>query len=238
VDFRDGQGNVHDYTENLSQGGLFVRTERTFSVGERLPLAISFPGLLAPEELEVEVVRLRAEGPHGPAGVAVVVPEDATESRQKLWKLARAAEDRNAARKEFRLLLVEDNSLVAAMYTSALNRLSSSDGLGGLSIELATDGLGAIERLRRPPPIDIIVTDVYLPVMSGFALLEQVRATPELAQIPVVVITAGNGEERARAIQLGAELFLQKPVVCQDVVATIRSLLTARAAVKGGRASS
>ena len=227
ADFHGAPGAVRDYTENLSAGGLFIRTERSFSPGERVSLVLSFPGLLVPQELEVEVLRGRAAGQKGPAGVAVVVPEDAHESRQRLESLARAA--RGAGSVPYRLLLVEDNSLVAAMYTSALKRLSGQEGLSGLVIEIATDGEKAADRLRRLPRIDMVVTDVYLPMMSGLALLGQMRSEPELASIPVIVISAGSGDERSQAARLGAQLFLQKPVKCQDIVGTIRALLAAKA---------
>ena len=226
ADFHGGSGAVRDYTENLSAGGLFIRTERSFSPGERISLVLSFPGLLAPQELEVEVLRGRAGGPKGPAGVAVVVPEDAHDSRERLESLARAA--RGAGAVPYRLLLVEDNSLVAAMYTSALKRLSGQEGLGGLVVEIATDGEKAADRLRRLPRIDMVVTDVYLPMMSGLALLEEIRSEPGLASIPVIVISAGSGDERSQATRLGAQLFLQKPVKCQDIVGTIRALLAAK----------
>lgn len=224
VEFRDG-GCLRDYTENLSAGGLFVRTERPFSVGDRTVLVLSFPGLLERAELEVEVLRRRDAGPHGPAGVALAVPADSPASRRRLEELARAASRAAQGPEPYRMLLVEDNTLVAAMYGSALRRLSSQGG-PGLTIEFASDGQEALDRLRQVPRIDLVVTDIYLPVMSGLELLESIRADPELAGMTVVVITAGSGEERARAARLGAEVFLQKPVRSQDIVGTIRALLS------------
>src|SRR5512140_1469377 len=84
VDYPDLPNSIRDYTENLSGGSVFVRTERQFTIGERVALVVSFPGLMEPRELTVEVVRQRAEGPSGPAGVAVVVPEDEVASRRVL----------------------------------------------------------------------------------------------------------------------------------------------------------
>src|SRR5512138_1076322 len=79
-----GAESVLDYTENLSAGGLFIRTEREFDIGERVTLVVSFPQLLEPLELQVEVLRRRAAGPGAPAGVAVHVPPDRTEDRARL----------------------------------------------------------------------------------------------------------------------------------------------------------
>ena len=231
VDYPGSASAVRDYTENLSAGGLFIRTERAFEVGDRVTLLISFPELLEPVEIEAEILRLRAAMPDQPAGVAVWVPPDRTEDRRRLENLTRAA----AAAAEthhpaYRVLLVEDNSLVAAMYTSALRRLSTSDGLAGIAVELASDGNEAFARVLGTPPVDLVITDVYMPVMSGFALVEKIRSEPRLQKLPVVVISSGGAEERERVSRLGADFFLQKPVKYQDIVATVRTLLAA-----GGR---
>src|SRR5512134_2146297 len=79
-----GAESVLDYTENLSATGLFIRTEREFSVGERVALVISFPQLLEPVEIQVEVVRMRPATAEAPAGVAVRVPDDRPEDRARL----------------------------------------------------------------------------------------------------------------------------------------------------------
>jgi uncharacterized protein (TIGR02266 family) len=228
VDYPGAASTVRDYTENLSAGGLFIRTEREFEVGERIPLLLSFPELLEPAELEVEVVRIRAVGGSQPPGVAVWVPPDRVEDRRRLERLSgAAAAQAEATRPGYRVLLVEDNSLVAAMYASALRRLAAAEGMGGLAVDVAVDGNEAFARLHAQPPIDLIITDVYMPVMSGFALVEKVRSEPRLRHLPIVVISSAGDEERERVSRLGANFFLQKPVKYQDIVATVRTLLRA-----------
>jgi uncharacterized protein (TIGR02266 family) len=228
VDYPGAASTVRDYTENLSAGGLFIRTEREFEVGDRLSLLLSFPELLEPAELEVEVVRLRAAGTGQPPGVAVWVPPDRVEDRRRLERLsAAAAAQAEANRPSYRVLLVEDNTLVAAMYASALRRLASAEGLGGLAVDVAVDGNEAFARLLAQPPIDLVITDVYMPVMTGFALVEKVRAEPRLRHLPIIVISSAGDEERERVSRLGANFFLQKPVKYQDIVTTVRTLLRA-----------
>ncbi|HVP66124.1 MAG TPA: response regulator [Anaeromyxobacteraceae bacterium] len=228
VDYPGAASTVRDYTENLSAGGLFIRTERDFEVGDRVTLLISFPELLEPAELEVEVVRMRGGAPGQPAGVAVWIPPDRVDDRRRLEQLSRAAAAAaEAAQPAYRVLLVEDNSLVAAMYTSALRRLAASEGLGGLAVDVAVDGNEAFARLLAQPPIDLVITDVYMPVMSGFALVEKVRAEPRLRHLPIIVISSAGEEERERVSRLGANFFLQKPVKYQDIVTTVRTLLRA-----------
>lgn len=221
-------GSAPHWTENLSAGGLFVRTSRSFTSGERLTLSLAFPGVADQVELEVQVVRRRGEGAEGPAGVALVVPDDRPASLQRLAALADAAERAETSRQPYRVLLVEDNHLVAAMYTSALRRLSEKEGFSGLQIGHVLDGAAALERLGRDP-IDVVITDVYMPVMTGFALLEQIRATPAIQDVPVVVISSGSKREQEDALRLGAQYFLPKPVKYHDLVAVVRTLLTAAA---------
>jgi len=64
-------------------------------------------------------------------------------------------------------------------------------------------------------------------VMSGFALVEKVRAEPRLRHLPVIVISSAGDEERERVSRLGANFFLQKPVKYQDIVTTVRTLIRA-----------
>jgi uncharacterized protein (TIGR02266 family) len=223
-----GAESVLDYTENLSAGGLFIRTEREFEVGERVTLVISFPQLLEPLELLVEIVRCRGPGPDAPPGVAVCVPADRLQDRAKLADVAERIGAPRGKSPSFRVLLVEDNALVASMYTAALRRLSEIDGLPGLGVEVAGDGGAAFDRLVRPPPIDVLVTDVFMPVLSGITLVEKIRAEPALASLPVVVITSGGDREREQFAGLGVAAFLRKPVSYQDVAGAIRTVYEAR----------
>ncbi|HEY6104887.1 MAG TPA: TIGR02266 family protein, partial [Anaeromyxobacteraceae bacterium] len=212
VEYPDSAARIRDQTENLSAGGLFIRTERQFAAGDRVTLLVSFPGVPDPVELGVEVRRVRPAEGSQPAGVAVWVPPDREEDRRTLERLTRAAAAAAEARRGgYRILLVEDNSLVAAMYTSALRRLSTSDGYTGLSVEVARDGHEAFARLLATPSIDLVVTDIYMPVMSGFTLVEKIRAEERLHALPIVVISSGASEERERLARLGVNFLLQKP---------------------------
>lgn len=223
-----GAESVLDYTENLSAGGLFIRTERDFELGERVSLVVSFPQLLEPVEMQVEIVRKRSAGLGAPGGVAVRVPEDRLDDRAKLEEVARKIGAPRGPAPSVRILLVEDNALVASMYAASLRRLSEAEPVPGLGVEVASDGAAAFDRLLRPPAIDVVVTDVFMPVLSGISLVERIRAEPSLAQLPVVVITSGGERERQRLAGLGVSLFLRKPVSYQDLAGAIRTLLGSR----------
>jgi len=229
-----GAESVLDYTENLSEGGLFIRTERDFEQGERVALVVSFPQLLEPIELQVEIVRKRGAAPESPGGVAVRVPDDRPEDRARLAEVARKIGAPRGPEPAIRVLLTEDNALVASMYSAALRWLSESDDLPTLGVEVASDGAAALDRLLRAPPIDVLVTDVFMPVLSGISLVEKIRAEPALADLPIVVITSGGERERERLASLGVALFLRKPVSYQDVAGAIRTLLASRLGIQAG----
>jgi len=222
-----GDGSGPDHTEDLSAGGLFIRTERNLATGDQFPVELSFPGLLEQLRLTVKVVRCREGGPDGPPGVGVTIASGSPEEASRLAALARAAAHAGQGGRPYRVLLVEDNALVATMYASALKRLSAKEGMVGMQVETADDGNQALARLRAAPPVDLVITDVYMPVMDGLKLLETIRADPGLARLPVIVISSGSADEDLRAARLGAQFFLRKPVKYQDIVATVRTLLAA-----------
>jgi uncharacterized protein (TIGR02266 family) len=231
-----GAESVLDYTENLSAGGLFIRTDREFEAGERVTLVVSFPHLVAPVEITVEVLRTRPTEDDRPAGVAVRVPEDRPEDRARLAQVAAAVAGTRGPAPGVRLLLVEDNALVATMYTAALRRLGEADHLPPLGVEVAGDGAAALERLLQAPPIDVVVTDVYMPGVSGITLVERIRAEPALANTPVIVISSGGEAERALLASLGISAFLRKPVSYEDIAGAVRAILLGRAAQAQGGA--
>jgi CheY-like chemotaxis protein len=223
-----GADAVLGYTENLSAAGIFIRTEREFEIGERVQLVVSFPQLLAPVELEVEVTR-REEGADAPAGVAVVVPADRKEDLQRLGEIARQLEDAaRAPEPDVRILVAEDNRLVATLYEAALQKLAESGGVEGIGIEVARDGQEAFARLLREPRIDLLVTDVHMPGLSGVELVERIRAEPTLVSLPVVAISSAGEAEQEALSRLGVSLFLRKPVRYADLAGTVRFLLNSQ----------
>jgi len=224
-----GAESALDYTENLSESGLFLRTERQFKSGEKVKLVLFFPQVVEPLEIEVEVVRIREEGPEGPAGVAVRVPDANVVDREKLADLARriAATGRQPE-PTARILLVEDNHLVASMYAAALRRLAETDHLTGLGIEIVSDGAQAFDRLLREPKIDVLVTDIFMPVLSGIEMIEKVRNEPSIEGLPILVITSGSDREREKLEHFGVTAMLRKPVKYHELVAQVRAILVQR----------
>lgn len=125
-----------------------------------------------------------------------------------------------------RVLIVEDNPHIIEMYSYVLKKLAASDFKGGTSLEVhfAADGHAALAMLAEAP-FALVMTDLYMPVLDGFQLVERIRATPTMAGLPVVAISAGGQDAREKALKLGVDVFLKKPVRFAEVMDTVKQLL-------------
>jgi uncharacterized protein (TIGR02266 family) len=231
VDFPD-RARAVAATENLSRGGLFVQSDRPFQLGERVPLSLSFPGLLAAVEITGVVTRIRPPSATEKAGVGLRVDDLA--DRQKLEALVTPSQTelRSTAPHGpagFRVLIVEDNPHIVEMYSYVLKKLAQGELAGKvpLAVHFATDGHTALKQLRDGP-FHLVMTDLYMPVMDGFALVEKLRQDEALQRIPVVVISAGGREAQERALELGVDIYLRKPVKFIEVLETVKQLLHIR----------
>ncbi len=126
----------------------------------------------------------------------------------------------------YRVLIVEDNPHIFEMYGYVLKKLGveTLKKHRGLEVHYAADGYAAWALLEKFS-FDLVLTDLYMPVLDGFQLLDKVRATERTAAIPVVVITAGGPESVERASQKGASRVLKKPVRFVEVMEIVRSFL-------------
>ncbi len=215
-----------DVVRDLTAGGLFIRTDRELEPGTRVPLLFSAPGLQEPLQLEVEVAWRRSAEEGQQAGVAVKLPPDCPGDRRVLDRLAAApAVAPDAKGPAYRILVVEDNLLVGTMYEHALARLRTGDGAVEVALEYARDGVEALARLQRAPRLDLVVTDLYMPLMDGFSLVQRIRDDPEIASTPILAISAGSAEARERAVGSGADAFLRKPIRTAELLREVRTLL-------------
>lgn len=118
-----------------------------------------------------------------------------------------------------RVLIVDDEKIV----TDSLQQTLSIEGYETLS---ANSGADALALLQRDWP-GIVITDINMPEMDGFALLERVRSIDE--QIPVIVLTAfGEVPNVVSAMQAGAYDFLEKPFSTEHLIDTARRALEKR----------
>jgi CheY-like chemotaxis protein len=96
---------------------------------------------------------------------------------------------------------------------------------GKIQFQFTTVGNGreALEALRRER-FDVLIVDIYLPILDGAHVIAEARADASLAGIPIVAVSAGGPSAREAALKAGADFFLEKPMRLADIVATMRRL--------------
>ncbi len=106
-------------------------------------------------------------------------------------------------------IIVADDSATARMF---IKRCLQIIGLGDAEIIEAEHGKEALTAAKAQP-VDLLLTDLNMPVMDGETLVKWVKASPKLCELPVIVITsAGNPAKEAQLLALGAYRVLNKPV--------------------------
>jgi two-component system chemotaxis response regulator CheY len=101
----------------------------------------------------------------------------------------------------------------------ALGRISN------LTVTEADDGVDGLRKLAAGK-FDIILTDINMPIMDGLKLIQRVRMDATHKDTPIVVITTEGGrEDRERALRLGANAYITKPIQAPRVMATVKELL-------------
>ena len=113
------------------------------------------------------------------------------------------------------LVMVVDDSLTVRRVTQRLLERE------GYRVSLAKDGIDALERLAQERPL-VMLCDIEMPRMDGFELVRNVRADPERAAIPVIMITSRIAQKhRDHAAQLGVEHYLGKPFAEEALLALV-----------------
>ena len=117
-----------------------------------------------------------------------------------------------------RVLVIEDEPNIIEAISFILSR-------DGWTVHTHSDGGTAMEKLRGYPP-DMVILDVMLPGRSGFDILRDLRADPDLRHTPVMMLTAkGQARDRELTEQLGATRFMTKPFSNAEVLASVRNLV-------------
>lgn len=128
------------------------------------------------------------------------------------------------------LLVVEDLEDQAILVGIAARRAHP-----GLDVHTAVDGREGIAYLEGTPPFDdrqahpvpdLVILDLYMPEVDGFAVLEWVRNRTEPLDVPIVVLTSSpSAEDEARALALGASAVHRKPGLLHELGSVVRDIV-------------
>jgi len=120
--------------------------------------------------------------------------------------------------KPTRILTVDDSASMRALLNHALTA-------GGFQVEQADDGQSALEWLAMND-VDVVITDINMPRLDGFGLIEQVRAGNRHCDCPILVLTTESSDEKkSRARAAGATGWIVKPFDPAKLVAAVRKVI-------------
>lgn len=125
-----------------------------------------------------------------------------------------------SARRRSHILVVDDSITTRTLEKSILEA-------HGYRVTLCVDGREAVETLGELEDVDLIISDVEMPRMDGFALLQAVKGNPMTSDLPVILVTSrASDEDRERGLDLGADAYIVKTRFDQnELLAGIRRLL-------------
>ncbi|MFP6663503.1 MAG: response regulator [Deltaproteobacteria bacterium] len=119
-----------------------------------------------------------------------------------------------------KILVVDDDEDSRRLLTHLLERK-------GYNVVLADGGRAAINALKKTE-VDVILLDVMMPLMDGFAVCRELKKDPSTANLPVILLTARDDmETRATGMNLGVQEFLAKPVNKEELFMRVRTQVEA-----------
>ena len=117
-----------------------------------------------------------------------------------------------------RILVVDDDRIIVEI-------LSQSLTLAGYEVATAADGEEGLQLTRELRP-DLVLLDVMMPKLDGYAVCQQLKEDPETQLIPIIILTAlTDRDDKLKALEVGADEFIRKPPDRQELLIRIKSLL-------------
>ena len=114
-----------------------------------------------------------------------------------------------------RILLAEDDSAIRDLLTRALSPT--------YDVVVAGDGAAALAAADTEPPPQLVLLDVMMPGIDGFAVAQRLRSNPRLKRVPIIFLTAKDTAlDQIKGIQSGARHYITKPFKLEDVMAKVR----------------
>lgn len=119
----------------------------------------------------------------------------------------------------YRILIIDDSPTMRQLLTFAVKRLS------GVETVEAADGVDGYKKLTNGK-FDLVLADINMPVMDGLKLVSIIRGNPDYKNVPIVMVTTEGGkEDREKALSLGANAYITKPIQAPHVLSVVKELL-------------
>jgi PAS domain S-box-containing protein len=210
------QGRTHEGTgiglalvqELVKLHGGSISVDSTLGIGTSVTVSIPIGHAHLPSD------RIAAERPLASSAVSA----DAFVEEALRWLPETASPVITTDRDDSRCILVADDNADMGAY---IRRLLGSRW----PVEVVANGQEALAFLERRRP-DLVMADVMMPKMDGLALLQAIRANPDLRRIPVVLLSARAGDEaRMEGLQAGADDYLVKPFSARELMTRIDAQL-------------
>jgi CheY-like chemotaxis protein/Tfp pilus assembly protein PilZ len=217
------------YTQDLSRGGMFLRTQRFLPLNAVIRLFLELPEDGGEVSAIARVVYVRDEGEarasRKPAGMGIQFLDLAGESAGRIERFIAertTLESEHSApqrvNRRLSVLVVDDDDNYRELAASPFRDRQDS-------VRTAGDGLQGLAACLKDPP-DVILSDVQMPRMDGWQLLRMVRVRPSLSSIPVVFLTTLSGdEERLKGYQLGVDDYVAKPYRPEELIVRVDRLV-------------
>lgn len=116
------------------------------------------------------------------------------------------------------ILVVEDDQDLLTMLGRMLSQIAD--------VELARDGVEAVEKLQVMESPDLVITDLMMPRMDGLTLAKQLKADTRWKRVPVIMLTAKNhARDVVSGINAGARSYITKPFKHEELLGKVKSVL-------------
>lgn len=116
------------------------------------------------------------------------------------------------------VLIVDDEPMARTLLRLMLVR-------AGFHVNEAEDGYDALDKVRKNQP-DVVLLDVMMPGMDGFAVCEQLRSEPDTAELPIIMLSAKTDLDSInKGLRAGATVYLTKPISPEDLTRHVKDAL-------------
>ncbi|MDH5491764.1 MAG: response regulator [Myxococcales bacterium] len=215
------------YTEDVSRGGVYLRSETFLPVGAVVRIKLSLPKGAGEVEaiarvayvLDAKKAAERGKRPGmGMQFLDVGGRPVAEQIAEHLELQARAELELPPAQQAARILVVDDNEAYRKQAEAAMRA-------AGHHVISAENGVQALGRALQTPP-DLVLSDVQMPAMDGWQLVRVLRSRPSLANLAVIFVTTLSGdEERLLGYRMGVDDYIPKPYDPEELTIRVQRVL-------------